>query len=139
MVEQIKLVKSFKSYMMSIKSSMAIAIKNSRMSRAHIAEKMNELMVRDDGDGPITTAQIDSWTKNEEKRTAFVKYLPIFCYVVQDYTPLQEFISSIGLKIVGSREQLLMDLGESELRRLEAAKDRKKALEGLGAPEESHE
>jgi hypothetical protein len=139
MTEQLKLLKNSNTYMLDIKSSIALAIKKSKISRAQIAEKMNELIAQDDGEAEITTAQIDSWTKKDEKRTAFVKYLPIFCYVVQDYTPLQEFVSSIGLKVVGARELLLIELGESELRRVEATKNRKKALEGLGEPEDTNE
>jgi hypothetical protein len=139
MPEQLKFVKNFHTYMIDVKSSIALAIKKSKISRAQIAEKMNELIAKDDDEAEITTAQIDSWTKKDEKRTAFVKYLPIFCYVVQDYTPLQEFVSAIGLKVVGPRELLLMELGESELNRVEAMKNRKKALEGLGEPEVTNE
>jgi len=139
MIEQFKLVKSFHSYMIDVKSSIAVAIKKSGLSRIQIAEKMNELISRADGEAEITTAQIDSWTKKDEKRTAFIKYLPVFCYVVQDFAPLQEFVSAIGLKVCGPRELLLMELGESELRRLEAVRDRKKALERLGEPEEKTE
>jgi len=129
---QLKLIKSFNSYMVGVKHSMAIAIKNSKLSRSQIVEKMNERIGQDDGEATITMAQIDSWTKHDEKRTAFMKYLPIFCYVVQDYTPLQEFVAAIGLKAVGPKELSLMDLGESELHRLEGHRKRNKALKDPG-------
>ena len=128
--------KNLNVYLQDTKVAMAEAIKKSGLSRFQIADRMNEIIVPDGDEGPITKEQIDSWTKKEESRTSFFRYLPIFCHVTQNYSPLQAYASALSLKIIEEREMSILELGQAELRRIETARIRKVALSKLGILDE---
>ena len=127
-----ELKKNLNAYVTDVKAAIAQAIKNSDLSRQQIADRMNEIIGNDPDDGPVTVAQIDSWTKKDDRRTSFFKYLPVFCLVANSLTPLQAYLSSLGLKIISGKSINIYDLGESELKRLEVLRQRKTALMRLG-------
>jgi hypothetical protein len=126
-----ELRKNLAAYVSDTKAAIAQAIKNSGLSRQQIADRMNE-SIGSDPDGPVTVAQIDSWTKKDDTRTSFFKYLPVFCAATNSTTPIQAYLSSLGLKVISGKRINLYDLGESEFKRLEAARQRRSALARLG-------
>jgi hypothetical protein len=127
-----ELKKNLIAYVSDTKAAIAQAIKNSHLSRQQIADRMNEIIGNDPDDGPVTVAQIDSWTKKDDRRTSFFKYLPVFCAVTDSILPIQANLSSLGLKVISGKRINLYDLGESEVKRLEAARQRRAALARLG-------
>jgi hypothetical protein len=126
-----ELKKNLAAYVSDTKTAVAQAIKNNDLSRQQIADRMNEI-IGNDPDGPVTVAQIDSWTKKDDNRTSFFKYLPIFCLVTNNLKPLQAYLSSLGLKVISGKSINIYDLGESELKRLEVLRQRRTALMRLG-------
>jgi len=130
--KSMEIKKNLNAYVTDVKAAIAQAIKNSDLSRQQIADRMNEIIGNDPDDGPVTVAQIDSWTKKDDRRTSFFKYLPVFCLVTNSLTPLQAYLSSLGLKIISGKSINIYDLGESELKRLEVLRQRKTALMRLG-------
>jgi len=129
--KRVELRKNLAAYVSDIKGEIGQAIKNCDLSRQQIADRMNEI-IGSDPDGPVTVAQIDSWTKKDDTRTSFFKYLPIFCLVTKRLGPIQAYLSSLGLKVISGKSINIYDLGESELRRLEVLRQRKTALMRLG-------
>jgi hypothetical protein len=127
-----ELKKNLGAYVSDTKAAIAHSIKNSHLSRQQIADRMNEIIGNDPDDGPVTVAQIDSWTKKDDRRTSFFKYLPVFCSVTDSILPIQAYLSSLGLKVISGKRINLYDLGESEFKRLEAARQRRAALARLG-------
>ena len=127
-----ELKKNLGAYVSDVKAAISQAIRNSDLSRQQIADRMNELIGNDPDDGPVTVAQIDSWTKKDDRRTSFFKYLPVFCAVTDTILPVQTYLSSLGLKVISGKRINLYDLGESEFKRLEAARQRRAALARLG-------
>ena len=126
-----ELKKNLAAYVLDVKGEIGQAIKSSDLSRQQIADRMNEI-IGNDPDGPVTVAQIDSWTKKDDSRTSFFKYLPIFCLVTKTLNPLQAYLSSLGLRVISGKSINIYDLGESELKRLEVLRQRKTALMRLG-------
>lgn len=128
-----ELQKNISAYIADTKAAILQAIKKCDLSRHQIADRMNETIGGvDPDDGPITVALIDSWTKKDERRTSFFKYLPIFCLVTNSPAPLQAYLSSLGMKIVSGKLINIYELGESELKRIDAERQRKTALSRLG-------
>ena len=127
-------------YVMDSKLAITEAIRKSGLSRAQIADRMNELIgIDEEGEGKISVSQIDSWTKRDEKRTPFCKYLPIFCVVTNNTAPLEAFVAAIGARLVSDKKINLLELGESEIERIKANRKRRVALYRMGLSEENLE
>lgn len=110
-----ELKKTMTAYILEVKEAIVGAIKKSGLSRAQIAEGINEMIGSDEDDVHVTVSQIDSWTKRDDRRTPFFKYLPIFCHVTGDCGPLQAYVGSLGLKIIADKDIPILDLGTSEI------------------------
>jgi hypothetical protein len=132
----VELKKNLWTYMSDTKAAIAQTIKDSGLSRQQIADRMNEIIGGNDPDGPVTVAQIDSWTKKDDNRSSFFKYLPIFCLVAKSLRPMEAYFSSLGLKVISGKSINIFDLGEAELQRLENIRKRKTALMRLGVLED---
>lgn len=117
-------------YVADIKTAINRSIKESGLSRFQIADRMNETFGL--GDSCVTKEMIDSWTKGEDGRGIPSKYIYYFCAATSSNLLAQAIVAPLGLKTISGKAINLLDLGESEFKKINAERQRKTALLRLG-------
>ena len=123
---------SFLEIVPHLKRALRQAIKDSGLSRDHIADRMHEILEVEGRSKEITTAMINSWTKNEENRIPSLDLLPIFCHITQSLEPIRALIQPLGAKVIFGKQMNLLELGEALLMKRQAAKKENLALMRMG-------
>ena len=114
-----------------LRETIALAIKESPLSRFQIAAKMSEALGIE-----VSKTMIDSWTaESREGINRFPAcYLPTFCHVVESIEPLRVLADLVGSIVVQGEDALHMELSkvEAEKQRLsEKEKAIKTILQGM--------
>lgn len=114
-----------------LRETIALAIKESPLSRFQIAAKMSEALGVE-----VSKTMIDSWTaESREGINRFPAcYLPAFCHVVESIEPLRVLADLVGSVVVQGEDALHMELSkvEAEKQRLsEKGKAIKTILQGI--------
>ncbi len=119
-----------------LKKALNVAIKNSPLSRVHIAEKMNELLEEEGSDFRVSADMINSWTKDDPSRIIPLKILPHFCKVTDSILPIAALIRPLEAKVIRGPEIDVLNLGFAELERLRVKQRKSSAMGKLGLIEE---
>ena len=114
-----------------LRETIALAIKESPLSRFQIAAKMSEALGIE-----VSKTMIDSWTaESREGINRFPAcYLSAFCHVVESIEPLRVLADLVGSIVVQGEDALHMELSkvEAEKQRLsEKEKAIKTILQGM--------
>jgi hypothetical protein len=114
-----------------LRETIALAIKESPLSRFQIAARMSESLGVE-----VSKTMIDSWTaESREGINRFPAcYLPAFCHVVESIEPLRVLADLVGSVVVQGEDALHMELSkvEAEKQRLsEKGKAIKTILQGM--------
>jgi hypothetical protein len=125
-----------KTYIADIKTAINRSIKESGLSRHQVADQINDMIGLEDF--CITKEVIDSWTKGDVDRAIPSKYIYYFCVATSSNLLVQAIIAPLGLKTISGKAINLLDLGESEFKKINAERQRKTALLRLGLDEEKN-
>lgn len=115
------------------KEAMALAVKNSGLSREQVVEKMNGLAARygirlAKGNGKnLNISTLEKWLNlNSPGRMISVKALNVFCAVVGDNTPIDIMVRPLGAKVIGEKDIKKLAWADASLK---AKKARRKIRE----------
>jgi hypothetical protein len=93
-----------------IKEAIGEAVKNSGLKRYDIAGRMSEHLGME-----ITESMLNSYTaESKEGYRMPAEYMPIFCKITQDYTPLDILVAAAGARLVKSDEIFFLEMGRLE-------------------------
>ena len=105
-----------------VKRAMNQAAQDSGLSRLEIVDRMNALADRNGivltrGNSRRLTLEIfEKWMNTSlPKRQIPIKALPIFCVAVNAWSPLSALAATLGLRLIGEREQRLLDWAEAKV------------------------
>jgi len=121
-----------------LKAAMRQALKRSSLSREQIVEEMNKMAGREGlttggRAQKISLALLEKWVAASATNQVIpLKYLPIFCQVVEDITPLMVLAKCLGYEVIGEEDQKLLLWAKMEREKRRAAKKAKKLAEELG-------
>lgn len=115
-----------------LKMALRRAIKGSGLSREVVADEMNEIIEEEEIDRKITVDQINSWTKNEKNRNIPLLLLPIFCQITKSLLPLSVLSEPLNLRVITSKEENILKLGEAQMMKRMAIHKESAALIRLG-------
>ena len=115
-----------------LKKALIQAIKESTLSRDQIADRMNELLESEGLHGDVTKAIIDSWTKEDPKRSIPTLLIPFFCEVTQSILPITIIAKAAGALVIGGNDLHLLELGISEYQKHLATQRQVQAWLNLG-------
>jgi hypothetical protein len=115
-----------------LKKALIQAIKESSLSRDQIADRMNELLESEGLHGDVTKAIIDSWTKEDPKRSIPTLLIPFFCEVTQSILPIAIIAKAAGALVIGGNDLHLLELGISEYQKHLATQRQVQAWLNLG-------
>ena len=95
------------------------AIKGSGMKRYAIAGQMSEMLGTE-----ITESMLNAYTaESKEGYRMPAEYLPTFCRIVKDYTPLEVLTAAAGCRMIKSEDVYFLEIGR--LRAVEKAARKK--------------
>ena len=90
-----------------IKESIAEAIKGSGLKRYAIAGQMSEMLGTE-----ITESMLNAYTaESKEGYRMPAEYLPTFCRIVKDYTPLEVLTAAAGCRMIKSEDVYFLEIG----------------------------
>ena len=90
-----------------MKESIAEAIKGSGMKRYAIAGQMSEMLGAE-----ITESMLNASTaESKEGYRMPAEYLPTFCRIVKDYTPLEVLTAAAGCRMIKSEDVYYLEIG----------------------------
>lgn len=102
-----------------MKEAIAEAIKGSGMKRYAIAGQMSEMLGTE-----ITESMLNAYTaESKEGYRMPAEYLPTFCRIVKDYTPLEVLTAAAGCRMIKSEDVYFLEIGR--LRAVEKAARKK--------------
>ena len=83
------------------------AIKGSGMKRYAIAGQMSEMLGTE-----ITESMLNAYTaESKEGYRMPAEYLPTFCRIVKDYTPLEVLTAAAGCRMIKSEDVYFLEIG----------------------------
>jgi len=86
--------------------------KGRQITRARIADRMN--LALSGIKKPITERMVNSWmADSKEFHRMPAEYLPAFCWAVEDDSPVEVIVRSLGNAMVDAREVAAKQLGEA--------------------------
>ncbi len=115
-----------------LKKALIQAIKDSTLSRDQIADRMNELIEEEGLQGNVTKALIDSWTKEDPKRSIPTLLIPYFCEATQCILPISAIAEGSGALVIGGKDLEFLELGMAEYQKHLATQRQVKAWLNLG-------
>ena len=117
------------------KSALADAMKDSQLSRAQIAEAMNEAMRREGLPGNITEEKLNKWASpSDESHQPNVRQMGFLLAAIGDTDPMNVMLQPFGCRVAGPLEETLIREGlarEAEVRARQAAKEARLERERL--------
>lgn len=111
-----------------VRSAIARTIKDCPYDRIEIAARMTRLVYGDAGDGEITKAQIDSWTRSDDAWRMPAELLPAFCAATGSLSVLELIAELSGARLAAGKQAYLAELGALALQE-EQIKARRAAIE----------
>ncbi len=106
----------------SIKDALNSDVRESKLSREQIVDRMNDLADRygvslTHGNSKRLTIEIfEKWLNPSDiTRQIPLKALPVFCAAINRHSAIDALTKSIGLRVIGDREQKLLDWAEAKL------------------------
>ncbi len=121
-----------------LKASMRKALKQSALSREQVVEEMNRLaslegLTTGGRSQKITLALLEKWVAGSAQNQVIpLKFLPIFCKVMGDITPLIVLAKCLGCEVILEEDQKLLLWAKIEREKRRAAKRARKLAEELG-------
>ncbi len=98
-------------FSLELRNLLSRALKECLLSRAEIAARMTDLMYGDAGDGEITKAQIDSWTRSSDAWRFPLEALPAFVETTGTYWLLDSIAERCGCRVLVGEQAMLAQLG----------------------------
>lgn len=114
-----------------VKTAMARALRESRLSREQVAECMNALAAASGITFRVTVHVMDKWTAPSADHSIPYQLLPLFCRATESLLPLEALAAPLGVTIAGPREQKLIAYAEADLGAKRLTKAKRRALEDL--------
>jgi hypothetical protein len=114
-----------------MKSAMRQALKDSGLSREQIVDKLNMLLESEGIAYKVTPTILGKWVAPSARNEITTRLLPFFCRAVNSTKPIEIWAEALGLKLIGPREQHLIELGEAQLESRKASTKRRRAMEAL--------
>ena len=111
-----------------LKRLMRTAIKESGLSRAEVAVRMNDLAEIEALGKEVSLDCLNSWLKNEDNRHVPMELLVIFCKAVGSVMAMQAFLAPVGALAVDRKELAALELGQAAILKKQARRKEKMAL-----------
>jgi hypothetical protein len=116
-----------------LKSALAAALHDSKLSRDEVADLVNKLAARSGivSKKPVTRALLDKWSSaSATNHVPPVRFLVLTCRALEDFRPLEVIARACGCRVVDDADWLILSWAKAELAAREARKQAKKmALE----------
>lgn len=119
---------------LELRNLLAGALKECALSRAEIAGRMTDLMYGDAGDGEVTKAMLDSWTRSADAWRFPLEALPAFVEATGATWLLDAIAERCGCRILVGEQALLAQLGAVMVEEKRLA-ERKAALKKSVSPD----
>lgn len=114
------------------KAALAEAMKANSLSRAQIADAMNELLQREGLKAEVTEAKLNKWAApSDSSHTPSLRQVPFLLKVLGTPAPLEALLAPLGAGVAGPRERELMRLGQAQVDAKKAARQRRMAEAAL--------
>lgn len=120
-----------------VKEAMRQALKASSLSREQVVDRMNAI-ARAEGlstNGKarqVTADMLDKWVADSGEHLIPWKLLPIFCFVVENITPLHALAAPIGVSVIDKEDALLLQWAKAEMNGRKLKKQQRQLQERLG-------
>ena len=105
-----------------IKAALNKDVQASGLSREQIVDRMNELAdcygvcLVNGNCKRLTIETFEKWlNSNDLKRQIPLKAIPVFCAAVKKHSSLDVMARSLGMRVVGDREQKLLSWAEAKM------------------------
>ncbi len=120
-----------------VKAAMRQALKECDLSRDEVADRMTGIMgmlgIKTPGNSKrITKHILEKWVAEEAPHIIPFTLLPVFCYVVGSYLPLQVAAKSLGLEIINSEDQKILAWAKAEIAKRQMIKKAKRLAKEIG-------
>jgi hypothetical protein len=118
----------------ALKLSLNLAVRESGLSRAQVADRLNEVLGREGlrtrgRDGVVSLALLEKWLAPADTAAVMpAKFLPAFCRVTGSLAPLMALARPLGAAVIGPEDQVLLELARA-LMAERAASRRRRRLE----------
>ena len=106
----------------SFKVALAEDVKNSKLSRDQVMDRMNDLADRNGvclahgNSKKLTMETLEKWLNPEDlTRMMPIKALPIFCAATGQCSAFTTMTHPIGLKVIGAREQKMLAWAKAKM------------------------
>jgi hypothetical protein len=114
------------------KAALAEAMKACSLSRAQIADRVNELLQREGLKGDVTEAKLNKWAAPSDlTHVPALRLIPFLLLVVGTPAPLNTLLAPLGAVVAGPRERELMRLGQAQVDAKKAARLKRMAEAAL--------
>jgi len=115
-----------------IKRRIRIALSGVHHSRDEVADRMNEVAVREGMRQTISRQTLDNWAKDSDPgRLPSPAWLTIFCFVTGDTGPIEAMVKPLEWEILDQEQVRILRWGKAELAKRRASKQARIALEAL--------
>ena len=115
-----------------IKRQIRMALTGSDLSRAQVADKMNQIAVHEGMRKTVSKETLDSWTKRSEPdRLPSLHWMTIFCHVLDTLAPIAAMLQPLGAKVIGPEDLKILTWARAERDKKRAAKRARVAEQAL--------